>query len=62
VLPTTHSVGQLARAVLRPLPAYVHAYFHDYDLLDAKRRLALTALLVVLGRRRHAGDPLALAR
>jgi hypothetical protein len=39
VLPTTHSLGQLARAVLAPgLPAYVHAYFHDYDLLDARRR------------------------
>jgi hypothetical protein len=48
VLPTTHSLGQLARAVLRPLPAYVHAYFHDYDLLDWKRRLALGASLQVL--------------
>jgi hypothetical protein len=62
ILPTTHSLGRLARAVVRPLPAYVHAYFHDYDLLDAKRRAALTASLAVLGRRRHAGDPLELAR
>jgi hypothetical protein len=38
--------------VLRPLPGYVHAYFHDYDLLDARRRLALGAALRVLGRRR----------
>jgi hypothetical protein len=52
VLPTTHSLGALARAVLRPLPGYVHAYFHDYDLLDARRRLALGAALRVLGRRR----------
>ena len=62
VLPTTHSLGQLARAVLRPLPPYVHAYFHDYDLLDAKRRTALLASLAVLGRRRYAGDPRVLAR
>lgn len=51
VLPTTHSVGALARAVLRPLPRYVHAYFHDYDLLDVRRRSALYASLAVLGRR-----------
>ncbi len=38
ILPTTHSLGALARAVLRPLPRYVHAYFHDYDLLDTRRR------------------------
>jgi hypothetical protein len=54
VLPTTHSLGSLARAVLRPLPAYVHAYFHDYDLLDARRRLALEVSLAVLGRRSRA--------
>ena len=51
VLPTTHSLGALARAVLRPLPRYVHAYFHDYDLLDARRRAALYASLALLGRR-----------
>jgi hypothetical protein len=62
VLPTTHSLGQLARAVLGPLPAYVHAYFHDYDLLDTKRRLALVTALTLLGRRRPPGDALALAR
>jgi hypothetical protein len=61
-LPTTHSLGQLARAVLGPLPEYVHAYFHDYDLLDAKRRLALVTALTVLGRRRRHGDALELAR
>ncbi len=62
VLPTTHSLGQLARAVLRPLPAYVHTYFHDYDLLDPRRRLALVTALRVLGRRRRPGDALGLAR
>jgi hypothetical protein len=51
-LPTTHSVGALARALLRPLPPYVHAYFHDYDLLDPRRRLALAIGLRVLRRRR----------
>jgi hypothetical protein len=62
VLPTTHSLGQLARAVLRPLPDYVHAYFHDYDLLDPKRRLVLITALSVLGRRRPPVDALELAR
>jgi hypothetical protein len=57
LLPTTHSLGALARAVLTPsLPAYVHAYFHDYDLLDATRRLALAVSLQMLGRRRSAYD------
>lgn len=57
VLPTTHSIGQLARAVMSPsLPAYVHAYFHDYDLLDVRRRLALTTSLHALGMRRAAYD------
>ena len=59
VLPTTHSIGRLARAVLGPLPDYVHAYFHDYDLLDAKRRAALVMSLTVLGRRRRPSRELA---
>ena len=62
VLPTTHSIGQLARGVLRRLPPYVHAYFHDYDLLEPRRRLALVTALTVLGRRRSPGDALELAR
>jgi hypothetical protein len=62
VLPTTHSLGQLARAVPRRLPRYVHAYFHDYDLLDVRRRLALQASLAVLGRRLQVADPLELSR
>ena len=52
VLPTTHSVGQLARALLTPLPAYVHTYFHDYDLLDPMRRRVLLSSLRLLARRR----------
>ncbi len=62
VLPTTHSLGQLARAVLGPLPEYVHAYFHDYDLLDRQRRAALVMSLKVLGRRSRRADALALAQ
>jgi hypothetical protein len=59
VLPTTHSLGQLARAVLGPLPGYVHAYFHDYDLLDPVRRNVLAVSLRVLGQRRSQLDLLA---
>ena len=51
-LPATHSLGMAARAALGPLPRYVHVYFHDSDLLDRRRRLALEAALAVLGRRR----------
>jgi hypothetical protein len=47
--------------VAGPLPRYVHAYFHDYDLLDPLRRTALILSLGVLGRRRDAVDPLALS-
>jgi hypothetical protein len=61
VLPTTHSLGRLARAVPRRLPPYVHAYFHDYDLLDARRSAALRISLAVLGRRRRPADPLELS-
>jgi hypothetical protein len=53
VLPTTHSLGGLARAVLGPLPPYVHAYFHDYDLLVPSRRRALAASLRILAARRR---------
>jgi hypothetical protein len=56
VLPTTHSLGRLTRAVVGPLPAYVHAYFHDYDLLNPVRRCALIGALTVLGRRRAPLD------
>ena len=62
VLPTTHSLGRLARTVWRSLPPYVHAYCHDYDLIDARRRRAFVTALTVLGRRRPPGDALALAR
>jgi hypothetical protein len=50
-LPATHSLGMAVRASLGPLPAYVHVYFHDTDLVRPGRRRALEAALAVLGRR-----------
>jgi hypothetical protein len=56
-LPTTHSLGMLARGVLAPLRGQVvHAYFHDTDLLDRKRAAALRAGLTLLGVRRTVAD------
>src|SRR5712691_1744015 len=58
-LPTTHSVGMLARAVLKRgtlAEPVVHAYFHDTDLLDPRRRAALELGLAVLARRRRPSD------
>lgn len=52
-VPTTHGAGDLARAVVLPgLPARVHAYFHDTDLLDRRRRALIVLGLRLLGRRR----------
>jgi hypothetical protein len=57
-LPTTHSLGLAARALVRRAPAGagVHLYFHDTDLLDRRRRLSLRALLLALARTRVALD------
>src|ERR671933_863651 len=58
-LPSTHSIGMLARALPRtrrldePL---VHVYFHDTDLLDRRRELALRIGLRVLALRRTPTD------
>jgi hypothetical protein len=52
-LPATHSVGMAARAALRPLPRFVHIYFHDTDLLDGRRRRALFMAFAVIARRRR---------
>jgi hypothetical protein len=53
-VPATHSLGQLTRAAGGGrLPPVVHVYFHDYDLLDRRRRAALAAALAVLARRRR---------
>ena len=53
VLPSTHSVGMAVRTVPRRLPRWVHVYFHDTDLLDARRRAALAWALRLLGARRR---------
>jgi hypothetical protein len=56
-LPTTHSIGMLARGLLGPFRRQVvHAYFHDSDLLDARRALALRSGLMFLGLKRRAVD------
>ena len=62
-IPTTHSLGMMARAVARPraLPEVVHVYVHDSDLVDARRRLALSAVLSLLARRAQVTDLDALA-
>jgi hypothetical protein len=56
-LPTTHSAGEALRAGLgRKLPAALHVYFHDTDLVDARRQRIVVAALRILGRRRPAMD------
>jgi hypothetical protein len=61
-IPTTHSLGDLARALARRnLPRLVHVYFHDTDVLDARRRALLHIGLRVLARRARVGDLDALA-
>jgi len=52
-LPTTHSLGALARALAGPLPRVVHMHFHDYELLDTRRSAALAIVLRMLARRRR---------
>ncbi|HEY1368027.1 MAG TPA: hypothetical protein VGF23_12960 [Gaiellaceae bacterium] len=61
-LPATHSLGALARGAAGRLPRYVHAYFHDTDLLDPRRLAALSVALAVLARRRGRSDLAELAR
>ena len=56
-IPTTHSLGDLARALpRRDLPELVHVYFHDTDLLDARRRALLRVVLPALARRARVTD------
>ncbi len=51
-IPTTHSLGDLARALARrDLPEVVHVYFHDTDLVNARRRALLRIVLPLLARR-----------
>jgi hypothetical protein len=63
-IPTTHSLGDLGRALTRrlPLPNVVHVYFHDTDLLDWRRRAILDTFLRLLARRTEASDLDAIAR
>jgi hypothetical protein len=51
-IPTTHSLGDLARALLRrsALPGVVHVYLHDTDLGDVRRRALVRVLLPLLAR------------
>jgi hypothetical protein len=56
-LPTTHSIGMLARGLAGPFRgAVVHAYFHDTDLLDRRRAAGLRIGLRFLGLKRTASD------
>jgi hypothetical protein len=56
-VPTTHSIGMLARGLLGPFRhQIVHAYFHDTDLLDRRRAAALRVGLTFLGLKRTATD------
>jgi hypothetical protein len=61
-IPTTHSLGDLARALpRRGLPPLVHVYVHDTDLVDRRRRTLLGIVLRVLARRSEVTDLDALA-
>lgn len=61
-LPTTHSLGDLGRALARRrLPTVVHAYFHDTDLLVRRRALLVPVLLAMLSTRARPSDLDALA-
>jgi hypothetical protein len=50
-LPATHSLGMLGRDLLR-LRGFVHVHFHDWELVDRRRALALHAVLRALRLRR----------
>jgi hypothetical protein len=61
-IPTTHSLGDLARSLAsRDLSSLVHVYFHDTDLLDRRRRVLLGVVLRALARRAHVTELDALA-
>jgi hypothetical protein len=51
-LPATHSLGMLARGLAR-LPRLVHVHFHDWELVDRRRAVALELLLRGLSLRRR---------
>jgi hypothetical protein len=56
-LPATHSLGMLARGLHR-LRGLVHVHFHDWELADRPRAVALELLLRALRLRR---TPVAIA-
>lgn len=60
-VPSTHSLGAAARSLVGALPPVVHLHFHDYELLDGRRRMALSATLSLLARRRRPMEPGAVA-
>jgi hypothetical protein len=61
-IPTTHSLGDLARALpRRVLPGLVHVYLHDTDLVDRRRRALVAVVLRALARRAEVTDLDALA-
>ena len=64
VVPTTHSLGDIGRALARrhALPAVVHVYLHDTDLLDRRRRALLRLFLPLLARRANPTNLDAVAR
>jgi hypothetical protein len=51
-LPATHSLGQLARGLVS-LRGLVHVHFHDWELRDRRRALALEVVLRALRLRRR---------
>jgi hypothetical protein len=51
-LPATHSLGMLARG-LAGLDGLVHLHFHDWELVDRRRSLALHTVLRILRLRRR---------
>lgn len=51
-LPATHSLGMLARGLVR-LRGPVHLHFHDWELVDRRRAPALRAVLRALRLRRR---------
>jgi hypothetical protein len=56
-VPTTHSIGMLARGLLAPFRRQiVHAYFHDTDLVDRQRAAVLRFGLRFLALKRTATD------
>jgi hypothetical protein len=50
-LPATHSLGMLGRDLLR-LRGFVHLHFHDWELVDRRRAVALQVVLRALRLRR----------